>query len=134
MASAVARKLTALLVPADPARAIEPVQTEDSARCLSDLIGGGLLEDVTAVLSDGEAVTFYLDERRYERRLPSNPRAAALATRLGVPSSALRSISGDLVITGMDRHGADIDVPSAVVNAATRVRLVTRHRPSTPAP
>ncbi len=124
------RRLTALLVPADPSRPIEPVETEDSARSYSDLIGGGLLEDVTAVLAGGDAVTFYLDERRLERCLPTNPRAAALAARLGVPPSALRTTRGDVVVTGMDRHGSDTDVPPVVVTAATRLRLVSPPRPT----
>ncbi|MBI1757759.1 MAG: hypothetical protein HYR62_00795 [Actinobacteria bacterium] len=118
--------ITALLVPADPARPVGLVEIADRARAYSDAIGGGLLDDTTtAVLAGGDTIALYLDEQRTERGLPDNPRAAILLTRLVLPDEALRAVlRGDLLITGLDIRGADTHVPPVVLARAVQAGIM----------
>ena len=113
------RRVTALLVPADDARPVRLVRVQDRAQVISEAIGGGLLEELAALLPGGEIVSLYLNENRCAVGLPNNLRAARLAASLrlshGVPSSQLR---GDLLVTGLDAAHVDTNVPPAVLTAA----------------
>lgn len=123
------RVITGLVVPADPERPVAVVEVSDHARSFSDAIGGGLLDDtVTAALVSGDRIALYLDEQRHQRRLPVNLRARRLLARLAatgqlgeVPDAEPR---GDLLITGLERTGADTHVPPAVLAAAVAAGLL----------
>lgn len=115
----------ALRVPASPGEPVAVVMVKVSAVALSDAIGGGLLDDSMQGTADGDQYVFYLDEERAAKALPDNPRAAALAARLGhVDRTWLASMRGDLLVTGCTTHGNDVDVPRSVVAAARRCGLV----------
>jgi hypothetical protein len=120
--------LTALVIPADVDRPINPVTVEASTRLYSDLLDGGLLEDIVAVLPGIGTVALYLDEGRVQRRLPVNPRAQRIAERLAMPPTDPQTLRGDVLVTGLDRAGADADVPTELVTLARRPRNQPRFR------
>lgn len=120
--------LTAVVIPAERGRPVRSVLVEASTRAYSDLLGGGLLEEVLAVLPEGGAVALYLDERRVQRGLSVNPRAHRVATRLGLSPPFLGTVRGDILITGLDHGGADTDVPSEVASVARRSPRQSRFR------
>lgn len=95
-------------------------------RAFSDIIGGGLLDDTLVLeLPGGVAVTCYVDELRHERGLPPNPRAATLLASFGmVEAGILDTLRGDLLVTGVDRRGADVDVPERALALAKSCRLL----------
>jgi hypothetical protein len=114
-----------LLVPADPAEPLEVIAVANSARAISDALGGHLLDDTTiGALPGGRWFTFYLADPSVPA-LPDNPRAAALATRLGLVDRDLQAqIAGPVLVAGIDpRSGNDVNVPDEVVAAAVQTGL-----------
>jgi hypothetical protein len=127
--------VTALLVPADPTSPVRAIRVDDRAQAYSDLIGGGLLEEVTVRLADGHLLSFYLDEHRIRAGLPDNARAAVLAARLGLHDRGLLAgLRGNLLLTGLDPHHVDTDIPPAVLSAAWRVSLLPEQRDTAVSP
>ncbi|MEJ2578488.1 MAG: hypothetical protein P8Z68_05255 [Kineosporiaceae bacterium] len=120
--------LTALVVPAERGRPVRSVHVEASTRGYSDIIGGGLLEEILLVVPGGGAVALYVDERRVQHGLPENTRAQRLASRLGLGAPLLPTLRGDVLITGLDRGGADTDVPAEVVTLVRRTGIRFRTR------
>jgi hypothetical protein len=110
--------LTALVIPADTTRPINPVTVEASTRLYSDLLDGGLLEEIIAVLPEAGTVALYLDERRIQRALPANPRAQRVARRLSMAFMDRNTLYGDVLLTGIDRSGADTNVPPELITLA----------------
>lgn len=120
--------LTALVIPADASLPINPVTVEASTRLYSDLLDGGILEEVLAVLPGIGTVALYLDERRIQRGLPVNLRAQRVATRLSTLVAALDTLRGDVLLTGIDHAGADINVPPELIALARRPAKPPRFR------
>jgi hypothetical protein len=118
------RRIAALLVPADDGHPLRVIRLEDRAQAYSELIGGGLLEETPALLSDGQAVALYLDEDRVAAQLPPNPRAARLVALLRLRPHWPRELCGDLLVTGLNAWQADTDVPGAVLAAARSCGLL----------
>lgn len=86
---------------------------------LSDLIGGGLLDEALHATFDGHRYVVYLDEQRVELDLPVNDRAVVLSARLGVVDRTwMRDLRGDALILGADEHRNDDNVPRAVLDLA----------------
>lgn len=120
-----ARTVRALLVPADGADPVEVVTVADSAQAISDTLGGCLLDDSTiGSLPHGGLFTVYLTDGA--STLADNPRAAALAARLGLMGRRLQQarLRGPVLVAGLDpATGGDLDVPAGVLTAARRVGL-----------
>jgi hypothetical protein len=118
------RMVSGLLVPADRDRPVVLLDLEDSSRLFSDVLGGGLLDDSTTTCTrSGDLVAVYLTMGRL--CLPGNPRAAVLAARLGLHERGfLAALRGDMLLTGLDAMGADIDVPLDVLHQATRSAIM----------
>jgi hypothetical protein len=119
------RSLHALVIPADPARPCLVQRLPLSTTALSDAIGGGVLE--TVVISAFEDSTFqvYADRHRKAKKLPDNQRAILLSARLGCIQLVDRiRLRGDILLTGVDDSGNDLDVPYAVFEAAFRSRIL----------
>jgi hypothetical protein len=110
-----------LRVPADLNEPISATMVELTAAALSDLIGGGLLDDHVGV--DAEYVV-YLDEDRVAKGLPPNSRAATLSARLGwADRQWLASLRGGALFLGCNEQGNDCDVPGGVLMAARQSGL-----------
>lgn len=121
------RVVRALRVPADPGEPVTVVVVEVSAVALSEAIGGGLLDDSVQGTTAGDGYTIYLDDERVMKGLPGNPRAAALAVRLGhVDPTWLSDVRGDVLVTGCTSWGDDSDVPPGVLVDARRTGLLGR--------
>jgi hypothetical protein len=123
-----------LLVPADPTQPLEVISVANSARAISDALGGHLLDDTTiGALPGGRWFTFYLADVSVPT-LPDNPRAAALAARLGLVDRDLQAqIAGPVIVAGIDpSSGNDIDVPHEVITAAAQTRLTGVTTPERP--
>lgn len=118
------RMVTVLRVPADPGESLALLQVKDSSVAFSDMIGGGLLDDGTRGLVQGDLFVFCVDEQRVLRALPVNGRAVVLSARLGqVDRRWLAELCGDVLLVGLDRCGGDGNVPLGVVTAALRCDL-----------
>lgn len=120
------RTLRVLLVPTDSARPLEVISVVDSAQAFSDALEGCLLDDSTiGELAEGCSFTFYLADT-VAAALPDNPRAAALAARLGLVDRHLQArIRGPVLIAGVDPWtGNDLDVPDAIVAAAKQTGCI----------
>ena len=139
------RQVRVLLVPADPAGQVQLMVVADSARAISDALGGCLLDDTTVgALPQGGWFTVYLADGVYLAEgdvatLPGNPRAAALVARLGLVGRQFQArIRGPVLIAGLDPDtGADVDVPVEVVAAAEQTGLTVTpaaRRPGGPPP
>ena len=115
--------LLGLLLPADPRRPCAVLALRDAAADLSDAIGGGLLDEQLVDGEPGQRCCVYLDEGRRARDLPPNRRLERLAARLGWPHLDGAGPLGPALVTGLDPHGADLDVPPAVLAAALREGL-----------
>lgn len=108
-----------LSVPAATSEPVALVRVKRTAVAVSELSGGGLLDEMRGQTTDGSAFTVYLDEDRMAKRLPVNKRAVALSRRLGqADRSWLTRLRGDALVLGVDRRLDDTDVPDAVIVAA----------------
>jgi hypothetical protein len=117
--------VTALLVPSDLDRPVALLDLEDSSRVFSGVLGGGVLDDTSALTHGGDVVAVYLTAERL--RLPDNPRAAVLAPRVGLYArNLLAGLRGDVLLTGRDPMGADIDLPDEVLQGATQAGIMPR--------
>ncbi|HET9655357.1 MAG TPA: hypothetical protein VFP72_08380 [Kineosporiaceae bacterium] len=118
------RTIRVLLVPADAAGPVEVVTVADSARAISDTLGGYLLDDSTiGSLPPGELFTVYRADD--VSTLADNPRAAALVARLGLVGRRLQArLRGPVLVAGLDpTTGGDLDVPVGILTAAQQVGL-----------
>jgi hypothetical protein len=115
-----------LLVPGpSPVAALIPIA--DSARAISDTLGGHLVDDtLVAALDDGTAVTFYrtdLTGATVVPALPDNPAAAVLAARLGLTDWQDQTrLRGPILVLGLD-GARDISVPQSLLTAARQAGL-----------
>lgn len=117
--------LHVLLIPADPVRPCAVQRLPLSTAALSDAIGGGVLETVVTSAFEDCAFHVYADRHREARQLPDNQRAILLSARLGCIQLVDRiQLRGDVLLTGSDTAGNDLDVPYAVFEAAFRSRIL----------
>lgn len=119
------RSVVGLVVPADlRARLLVTVMAATPSQ-ISAAIGGGLVEDVLTGQVGGAGYTFYLDQNRVTRGLPSNDRAAVLAARLGhTRRGVLAGMRGDVLVLGCRGLVEDVSVPRGVVDAARQSALI----------
>jgi hypothetical protein len=114
----------ALAVPADGKRSVEVVLVASSSVAFSDVIGGGLVDDVVTGVCEGDLFEVYLDAEREAKGLPTNNRAAVLLTRLGHEErNLLAGLRGDVLVVGLDPRGSDADLPAGVLVAACQSGL-----------
>lgn len=113
--------LRALLIPADAARPAAVILLPDTAAAFSQAIGDVLLDAIPAG-HGGRRYCIYLPDDEPGPG-PDNPRAAALAARLGLHDRQLQAgLRGDILLTGLRGHDdTDQDVPAAVLAAARRL-------------
>lgn len=117
--------LHTLVIPADPAQPCTVRRLPLSTAALSDAIGGGDLETVVTAAFEDSAYHVYADRHREAKQLPDNQRAVLLSARLGCIQLVDRiRLRGDVLITGADLAGNDLDVPYAVFEAAFRSRVL----------
>lgn len=112
--------LRVLLIPADPARPTAVTVLPDTAAAFSNALGGVLLDTIAASHA-GHRYSLYLPDD--PTTCPDNPRAAALAARLGLHDRDVQArLRGDVLIAGLHDHGDDDqDVPTALLAAARRL-------------
>jgi hypothetical protein len=114
------RVFRALLIPADAGSPLGVVMVRDSTVAISDLLGGGLVDDPPLIGFHGtDRYALYLDINR--AGAPDNPRAALLAALLGMHQRAVRAaLRGAVLVTGMRPDvDEDVDVPAEVVDLVT---------------
>jgi hypothetical protein len=111
------RCLTGLLVPSDGAGPCRLVQVDDRSAVISDVLGGGAIDEVISGSVDGHLITVYARESGGL----TNTRAGTIAARLGYEARDVqRRLSGHVLITGQDPTGTrDVDVPRAVLGLVT---------------
>lgn len=125
----------ALIVPADLRRHVEVRELALTSAALSDVIGGGLLDDALHATYADCWYTVYLDEGRADLRLPANERAAVLSARLGTTDRHwLAGLRGDALFVGSDPHRNDEDLPRAILDAARTAGILPCHPPSSGRP
>lgn len=134
----------ALRIPADPRLPCELLALHASAAALSDVIGGGMLDDVLVVDIQGRRCCLYADAGRHAKDLPVNERALALVRVLAdTPGSTLEpppagagdsrpldGACGDVLVTGLDAADNDADLPGILLLRIRDAGLL----PGTPAP
>lgn len=119
-----------LLVPADLRRRVEVREVPLTSAALSDLIGGGLLDETMHATFNGHGYVMYVDEARVQRGLPVNERAAILSTRLGAVDQAwMQGLRGDVLVLGADQDGEDQDIPRVVLDLARAAGLLPSLEP-----
>jgi hypothetical protein len=107
------RSLVGLLVPSDDAGPCRLLQVRDRSAAISDLLGGGTIDEVISGSVDGHLITVYA--RDCGGLL--NSRAGTIAARLGYEGrDIMRRLAGHVLIVGQHPSGTqDIDVPRAVL-------------------
>jgi hypothetical protein len=127
------RCLIGLLVPPDEAGPCRLVQVDDRSAVISDVLGGGAIDEVISGAVDGNLISVYAPDRGG----PRNTRAGTIAARLGYEARDVqRRLAGPVLIVGQDATGTrDVDVPRAVLGLVTasgieifRVRAVSDPR------
>jgi hypothetical protein len=118
-----------------PAAAEEPVtlvRVKRTAAAVSELVGGGLLDEAGGATADGARFTVYTDEDRVAKGLRVNERAVLiLSDPLGlVDRSQLAQLRGDVLVLGVDGRLDDTDVPDAVIAAAREAGWLQADAPS----
>ena len=107
------RSLIGLLVPVDSAGPCRLLRVLDQSAAISDLLGGGPMEEVISGSVDGRLISVYaLDSGG-----PRNTRAGVIAARLGYEARDVqRRLSGHVLITGQHPSGtSDVDIPQEVL-------------------
>ncbi|MBI1759660.1 MAG: hypothetical protein HYR62_10645 [Actinobacteria bacterium] len=113
-----AGSILALRVPASADSPCRLLRLPPTAADLSDALGGALLDDVVHELGSGRRFRVYLDEGREARRLPVNRRAGALLGQPGGREPAGHAlVRGDVLVTGVDGAGNDVDIPAELLPA-----------------
>lgn len=116
-----------LHIPADAGSSVEIVRVEMTSVAISELIGGGLLDEGLQGAVGHSWFTFYVDEDRVAKRLPPNERATALSVWLDRTDQGRGAdLRGDVLVLGLDHRFEDVDVPLAVVMAAAGAGLLTQ--------
>jgi hypothetical protein len=121
-----ARKtLRGLLVPADESRPAQVIVLRDTAAAFSQVLDGSLLDDTVTGWHTGRRFSFSLQEQLARRA--DNPRAAALAARLGLHDREVQAhLRGDVLVTGLRPDSDDdCDVPAPVLASAERLGLLS---------
>lgn len=92
----------------------------DTAKAFSQAIGDVLLDAIPADHGGRRYCVYLCDE---PSSCPDNPRAAALAARLGLHDRQLQArLRGDILLTGLRDHtDNDQDVPPTLLLAARRL-------------
>jgi hypothetical protein len=122
-------RVRALFLPADPRRPGQIIPVALSSSAISDVIGGGLLDEVDCTDTSMPMHVIYQDAHRDTKGLPHNDRAWRLAARLNWPHVHQRiSLRGDALITGLGGMGQDTDVPNDVATAAYNLRILPDRR------
>jgi hypothetical protein len=108
------KMLQALMIPADTRCPIRIIEVADSSTAISNAIGGAMLDDSLTVDSGVYRCTLYLNADRNQASY--NPRAAILASRLGLRGLDVQTgLRGDVLVTGL-QDNEDCDVPTDVAD------------------
>jgi hypothetical protein len=110
------RTVIGLLVPVDPDVPLALHLLPDGSVPISDLLGGGLVEDPEVwVARHGSDVRRVLVYRSDAAGAAPNPRLAALADLLEVAPGTVAPLVADVLLLGAGDAGTDADVPSLVL-------------------
>lgn len=125
--SPAARLLLGLLLVPGPSPVAGLVRVADSARAISDVLGGRLVDDtVIAAFDTGTAVTFYRADPASSPAagsLPDNPAAAALAARVGLVDRQVQArLRGPILVLGLNGT-RDASVPELLTSLACQTGL-----------